>query len=142
MNIVVTGHGNFADGIKSTVKLLLGHIDEIEYVNFTENMAEQDLDKIFTAIIDQKKGTIFFCDLFGGTPFKRAAMISDKFNNTAVVAGCNIGSLIEVGMQLKNYSASAQTLAQHLIDLSKDGTRLFEKVNIKAEQNEDFTDGI
>ena len=32
MQIIVTGHGNFASGIESTVKLLAGSIKNIKYI--------------------------------------------------------------------------------------------------------------
>jgi PTS system N-acetylgalactosamine-specific IIA component len=142
MKIVVTGHGKFADGIKSTVELLMGPIEEIKYVNFTDKTNESELDNEFKAILAEGDKTVFFCDLFGGTPFKRAVVVSDNNSDTAVVAGCNIGSLIEVGMQLKSYSHSAADLARQLIGLSKAGTRPFVKKNLALQQDNDFSDGI
>ncbi len=45
MQIIVTGHGNFASGIESTVKLLAGSIKNIKYIDFTEDMNEESLMK-------------------------------------------------------------------------------------------------
>lgn len=142
MKIVVTGHGEFAAGIKSTVELLLGPIEEIKYVNFTAGTTESELDNKFKAILADGGKTVFFCDLFGGTPFKRAVVVSDGNSNAAVVAGCNIGALIEVGMQLKTYPGSAADMAAQLIELSKAGTRSFIKQDITLQPDDDFSDGI
>ena len=75
MQVIVTGHGNFASGIESTVKLLAGKIENVSYIDFTENMSEEDLAKEFKKQFDKDNQALFFCDLLGGTPYKQAAML-------------------------------------------------------------------
>lgn len=78
MQIIVTGHGNFASGIESTVKLLAGSIKNIKYIDFTEDMNEESLMKKFEEAIKLNEHIVFFCDLLGGTPYKQAAILSTK----------------------------------------------------------------
>lgn len=68
MKIVVTGHGKFAEGIKSTVELLMGPIEEIKYVNFTEGKSESELDNEFKAILADGDKTVFFVTFLVGHP--------------------------------------------------------------------------
>lgn len=126
MKIVVTGHGKFASGLKSTVSLLAGKIPNIVYVDFLETMTDEDLAKRFKETLTHSPDAIFFCDLVGGTPYKQAALLSTEFPNIAVIAGCNIGSLLEVGLQndLTEWT-DTQKVSNLLIDASHDGIKKF-----------------
>lgn len=140
MEIIVTGHGNFASGFQSTVKLLAGSIEQIKYIDFTEKMTEESLSDEFLKIIIPNKKYIFFCDLVGGTPYKEAAKISTKnANNIGVVAGCNIGSLLEVGIRLDGIDDNIEQITKDLLDISLKGTQVFKLKKIK---NDEITDGI
>ena len=75
MQIVVTGHGNFATGIASTVQLLAGNVSGVQYVDFTADMNEETLTNKLQETLTQDQGTVFFCDLLGGTPYKQAATL-------------------------------------------------------------------
>ena len=101
MQIIVTGHGNFASGIESTVKLLVGSIKNVKYVDFTEDMDEENLMEKFEEVIKLNEHIVFFCDLLGGTPYKQAAILSTKSKkDISVICGCNVGSLLENGLMV------------------------------------------
>ncbi|AVK99183.1 hypothetical protein [Pediococcus inopinatus] len=138
MQIIVTGHGNFASGIGSTVKLLAGSIDGVQYIDFTEDMNENNLAKKFKDIISNGEKTLFFCDLVGGTPYKQAVVASDgQEDRIAVVAGCNVGSLLELGLNsgvLKDQSIL--DIANLFVETSKKNTKVF----AHAEQEEEVPD--
>ncbi|WP_242359666.1 PTS sugar transporter subunit IIA [Lactococcus petauri] len=137
MKIVVTGHGCFSSGIKSTISLLAGEIQKIHYIDFLEEMSEKDLKKKFVDIIDEaSNGVVFFCDLFGGTPYKQAAVLSTEYPNVAVVAGCNVGALLEVSLQSID---EAQKVSELLIEATMKGVRKFGKQRIAQEE---VSDGI
>lgn len=127
MQIIVTGHGNFASGIESTVKLLAGSIDGVSYIDFTEDMNENDLVKEFEKTDFENQQTLFFCDLVGGTPYKQAVVASNGREDTiAVVAGCNVGSLLELGLNsgaLSNQPISV--IANTFVETSRKNTKVF-----------------
>ena len=41
--IIITGHGNFASGLKSSLDLIVGNYDFIKVVDFTENKNPEEL---------------------------------------------------------------------------------------------------
>lgn len=132
MEIIVTGHGNFASGLKSTITLLAGEIQNTSYIDFLENMSEKDLKKEFVNILEKSSdGAVFFCDLVGGTPYKQAALLTTEYSNISVVAGCNIGSLLEVG--LLNQSDDSQKVSELLMEGTSKGIRRFGQLNITQE---------
>ncbi|MDV7757608.1 PTS sugar transporter subunit IIA [Liquorilactobacillus mali] len=139
MQIIVTGHGNFGTGIKSTVKLLAGSIPNVNYVDFSANMNEEDLADEFESLLKEEAKAIFFCDLIGGTPYKQAVYKKENYD-VAVIAGCNVGSLLEVGLQTNLSEASdVHLVAQNLVEAAKNGIQEFgvRKTQILDEADED-----
>lgn len=142
MQIIVTGHGNFASGIESTVKLLAGSIKNVQYIDFTEDMDEESLMKKFEEAIKLNEHIVFFCDLLGGTPYKQAAILSTKSKkDISVICGCNVGSLLENGLTGLDKFNDSTELAQALIESTKQGIRQF-GVSNHSTATEKLSDGI
>ncbi|KRL00937.1 multidrug transporter [Liquorilactobacillus capillatus] len=140
MKIIVTGHGNFATGIESTVKLLAGSIKNVTYIDFTAEMTEEELATNFTSILKKDPNIVFFCDLVGGTPYKQAVLEKEN-HNIAVVGGCNIGSLLEVGLQNDLTSVTnVHKIAEKLVTATKASVQEFGIQKPKI--NEDISNGI
>ncbi|MQS75292.1 PTS sugar transporter subunit IIA [Companilactobacillus halodurans] len=138
MKLVVTGHGNYASGIESTIKLLAGGLKNVSFIDFTSDMDEDGLYKKFSQEIKDDDAVVFICDLLGGTPFKDAVKLSvasDK--DISVTCGCNVGSIMEVGLQLSNYKDSSKKLADEIVSISKNGTKVFEHKKVEQEPDSD-----
>lgn len=134
MKIVVTGHGQFASGIESTVRLLAGQLPQFLFIDFLDGDSDQDLKNKFP----NEDNLVFFCDLAGGTPYNQAVLHSRNFSNVSVIAGGNVGALLEIGLQLDLESfQDANTLAQLLIDASHSSIKKFEFANYQEEAESD-----
>lgn len=148
MQIIVTGHGNFATGIESTVHLLAGKINNVSYIDFTAGMSEEDLGAKFKEQAAKDKSTVFFCDLLGGTPYKQAATLqaTQPDADIAVVCGCNVASLMENGLMGLDNFKSAHDLADKIITTAKAGIREFgvkpQASKPAASEPDDEEDGI
>jgi len=142
-NIIITGHGNYATGIESSLKLLAGDSEGVEFIDFLEEDNDTSLkEKILKAVSKNSDSQfLFVCDMVGGTPFKVCAMIANSSDNMEVAAGCNVGAILEAvlikdTMPLKN-------LADSIIDSTKKGVARFKKINVsKIDNNLDSEDGI
>lgn len=141
MKIIVTGHGNFASGLESTVKLLAGTIPNTVFIDFTAEMSETDLATKFQQQLDADK-TLFFCDLVGGTPYKEAVKLSFAHaDQAAVVAGCNIGSLLELGLnQAALDKMTLKEVAAQFVQVSQAGTQVFKHRQVVEPETD--ADGI
>lgn len=140
---IVTGHGKFATGIKSSLDMLLGTSDDIYFVDFEETDSDVTLKEKYSEIIGKRNEAevLFICDLLGGTPYKMAAEFANKTDRIEVVAGCNIGSIMEAFMGREDHSLS--DLADFIVDVSKNFTIRFIKVNTNSINiNQDFSEGI
>ncbi len=138
MKLIVTGHGNYATGIESTVKLLAGGLNGVSFIDFTGDMDENSLNKKFSDEIKNDDKVVFICDLLGGTPFKEAVKLSMSSNKEInVTCGCNVGSIMEVGLQLATFDGSAKELADKIVSISKNQTKVFEHKSAEPESDED-----
>ena len=135
--LVVTGHGKYATSIKSTLEVLAGCNDEVKYIDFTEDDTDVTLKGKMQIVIDGNTGIgiLFVCDLLGGTPFKSAVDLSIINENIEVVAGCNVGSILETTFQLENMTI--YELADLIVESSIKSTVRF-KNNIFQTKVEDF----
>ncbi|MED4965781.1 PTS sugar transporter subunit IIA [Heyndrickxia coagulans] len=141
IKFIVTGHGHFASGIQSTIKLLAGIQENIAYIDFPEGESNENLrEKLEAELKDNRYDTyLFFCDLAGGTPYKEAATLSANRKDAAVTAGCNVGALLE--SIFVNEKKTAIEMARQIVELSRKAATYFgEKKATAAEPTE--TDGI
>lgn len=100
IGFVLTGHGDFAPGLFSSVKMIAGDQEEFDVVPFHDEGAEaeafpQRLREVVTASAERNDAVIVFCDLQGGTPFNQAMMLTAEMPAVQVVAGANLPLLLE-----------------------------------------------
>ena len=91
VNVILCGHGNFASGIYSSIKLIAGEQENFEIVDFTEDISTEELnEKISNAVENLRKPIAILTDLVGGSPFHQAALIAAQTSNVQVVGGLNL----------------------------------------------------
>ena len=135
--IDVVGHGEFAKGLLSSVKVILGEQRFAEGVEFAESDSSEMLrDKIMDKIEGMKgaDGVIFLTDLAGGTPFKTCVLMSQDIKNSRVLAGTNLPLLIEILMNRELEDVDA--IVNNGISTGRDSIILYKtkprnKTNIK-----------
>jgi PTS system N-acetylgalactosamine-specific IIA component len=128
--IVITGHGNYATGLKSSIELLAGQNGDLYYLDLTVDDTDQTLKEKMSNVVKKNEGfsVLFICDILGGTPFKVAVEFANNSDHMEVVAGCNIGSILE-GVFQKD-KISVQELAEFIVSSSKRTTVRFEKSTV------------
>lgn len=141
--IILSGHGHYATGLQSSIELLAGKNQDMFFVDFTAEDTDVTLkEKMLKVLAENKEAEVLFvCDILGGTPFKTAAEIANSQDKMEVVAGCNVGSIIE-SIFLKDTMTIGE-LAQSIVDASKQSTMKFNKVIIgETVDHLDTEDGI
>lgn len=125
--IIVTGHGNYASGIKSAMEMLSGPNADFFYLDFLEGDSEETLSVNMKETLEANSGDdiLIFCDLAGGTPFKVAATLAHGNERIEVVAGANLGSLLEILFSKENFDLIE--LADKVVESSRRSTLRFEK---------------
>ncbi|MEP7322558.1 MAG: hypothetical protein ABI761_11595 [Saprospiraceae bacterium] len=96
---LITGHGNFSSGIKSSLDLILGkteHVSVIDaYVDGNNSIEERLYDFLNGVNVDDE--VIVFTDLTGGS-ITNQVLRHALHENVHVVSGMNLPLLIEIIM--------------------------------------------
>ncbi|MGL5757080.1 MAG: hypothetical protein ACRCYC_17285 [Paraclostridium sp.] len=100
--IIITGHGNFASGLKSSLNLIVGESDFVKVVDFIESKTPKELKLDIKELVDDFLGDriYIFTDLAGGTPFKVSCELALDNNKIEVFCGTNLPMLVESAMML------------------------------------------
>ncbi len=142
IGMVVTGHGNFATGLTSSVKLIAGMPEKYVAVDFKENDSTDDLKKNLTAAFDELKecdSILVFTDLVGGSPFKTSVELTMEVENgdkITVLSGTNLGMLIEANMA-RTFIEDGNSLADMILNTGKDQVMKYVFTQRVEEESED-----
>ena len=99
--IIITGHGRFGSGLKSSLDLIVGSFDFVKPVDFIEEKSPESLkEEINILIKESDKKVYIFTDLVGGTPFKVSSELTLEHTNTEVFSGTNLPMLVEATMMM------------------------------------------
>ena len=143
VGIVVTGHGHFATGLGSSLKLITGLTENIELVDFeadhTTDVLADNLNKAFDNL-KECDGVLVLSDLAGGSPFKTAVECKYARPDQAieVIAGTNLPMLVEGGMMMEGFDSPLE-MAEDLIPTGKDYIIRFE---LETHEDDDCEEGI
>ena len=143
LGLIVTGHGNFASGLQSSLRLIAGDKENMCFVDFEEKDSVEDLTAKLSAAIDSLSnadGILFLCDLTGGSPFKTSVELSIKDDKPMeVIGGANLPMIIELSMA-KDFIDSLETLTNMGLSTGKDSIVKFTFTAHKEEAEDE--DGI
>ncbi|MGL5692722.1 MAG: PTS galactosamine/N-acetylgalactosamine transporter subunit IIA [Peptostreptococcaceae bacterium] len=140
VGIIVCGHGNFASGLTSSVKLIAGEFDNYRYIDFTEDIHVDDLESIIKSKIDELDNCdsiIVLTDIVGGSPYKYGLKVSMEQSDIKVVSGTNLGMIIEVAMASR-FIDSLDDLYEMALDVGKNQVVGFEFKVETSEEEFDF----
>ena len=99
--IIITGHGKFGSGLKSSLDLIVGNFDFIKTVDFTQEKSSEILKEEIKDFVNDASGKVYiFTDLVGGTPFKVSSELTLDHSNIEVLCGTNLPMLIESAMMV------------------------------------------
>lgn len=116
-------HGKMAEGMLDSSKLFFG--DDIPQVKALCLMASdnpEDFDEIIKealAEIDDGQGVIAMCDLLGGTPCNRSAMVLN--DRVQVITGMNFSILLELLGKRMTVNDISELNIGELVQVGKDG---------------------
>jgi len=99
--IIITGHGKFGSGLKSSLNIIVGENDSIKFVDFTEEKSPETLKEEIKRNLKETNDKVYiFTDLLGGTPFKVSSELALENSNIEVLCGTNLPMLVEASMMI------------------------------------------
>ena len=143
IGIVVTVHGQFAEGMHSSAVMIAGENEHIKYVCFKEGMGLEELSEQLSAAYNELAacdGIVVLSALPGGSPFKAAveASMGHPDKQIVVLSGTHLPMIITASTML-SFDSDPQALADELMFEGKDNVVRFE-LAVREEVEEE--DGI
>ncbi|MDN6294356.1 MAG: PTS galactosamine/N-acetylgalactosamine transporter subunit IIA [Alkalibacterium gilvum] len=141
MKFIITGHGNFATGLTSSVKLITGLEKALMAVDFEESMSSEDLKEKLTKEIesDQEETVVIFTDIAGGTPFNQSVLLRNGNDNIEIVAGTNLPILVEAVLSPEK---ETDALLSKLVASGQNNIKRYEEQSNKKTQDTNGDEGI
>jgi PTS system mannose-specific IIB component len=127
VGIIIASHGKFAEGIQMSSEMIFGQQKNVAAVTLMPNEGPDDVRKKMEDAIagfDDPKQVLFLIDLWGGTPFNQAnGLIAGHEDTWAIVTGLNLPMLLEAYGARLDESATAQSIAKHILTTSREGIK-------------------
>ena len=143
--MIVVGHGAFASGITTSVKMISGELNHYIPLEFRADepleALSQNLHSAIDTLLEDTDGVLIFTDLIGGTPFKTAYSIAHGRPELAVICGTNLGMLLEANFSRMD-GGSLQDLARSLVEGGREQVIYMEKIEITNPQENADEEGI
>lgn len=125
INIIVMGHGGYAEGIRKNLEMLSGVPQQMHFLDLTEEglpQLEEKLNALLDTLGDQE--ILYACDLLGASPFRVAAlkcMMSPQ--KQVLVTGLNTMAYVELA--LPDPELSLHELADRAVNTTKESVTKF-----------------
>ncbi|MDM8245955.1 PTS galactosamine/N-acetylgalactosamine transporter subunit IIA [Collinsella tanakaei] len=144
VGFILTGHGQFANGLASAIDMVAGDQPAFKIVPFEGSQAAtygDELRAAISAMRDETDGVLVFVDLLGGTPFNQAMMISQDIADVEVVTGTNLPMLIEL-LLTRGAGSSLNELADQAVSVGQMGIVHKALEAAPVDDEDDDEDGI
>lgn len=146
IGFILTGHGQFSNGLKSALDMVAGDQPAFQIVPFEGSEAAtygDDLRAAITAMrAECEEGVIVFVDLLGGTPFNQSMMIANDVDKLEIVTGTNLPMVIEL-LFARNGATDVTALAEQAVIAGKDAVTRQSLASVMGNADDDTEeDGI
>ena len=129
IGLIISGHGNFASGLHTSLKLIAGNPSNVEYVDFEETDSTETLmDKYYYSLsnLSNCESILALTDLAGGSPFKTLVELKTAISKPMdVIGGANLPMILEISMA-KDITKDLSYLSQVAIEIGKSSIVKFE----------------
>lgn len=134
---VMATHGNFARGIKESIKLIAGEFENLEALScYVEK--DFNLNTEMDRILDNSEEIIVVTDVFGGSVNNAFMEKTAEHKNLHVISGLNLPLMLELLGEQEEYT-NAEDLIRESIKNTSDAVHYGnDEVKGFAEEDEEF----
>ena len=139
IGFIVSGHGGFATGMVTALKLIMGEQPNCIAVDFPDGDTKTEIETNMKNAIHHLlhcEEIVIFCDLLSGTPFNTAIMEALNADHIQVVYGANLGMLMESVLARNAEHAAARMIAANAVSSGKNSIGIFDTK--ATTDNDDF----
>lgn len=139
IGLILTGHGQYASGLKSGLNLVVGDLDNVRAIDFEGDRVDAykvKLKEIISEMLEKYDSLAIATDIAGGTPYNTAVTLTNEDQRVMVFSGLNF----QLAYELSNLESDVKSYADEAIRVAKDGVSYF----VMNNDNEDtsFEGGI
>ena len=139
IGLILTGHGQYAFGLKSGLNLVVGDLDNVRAIDFEGDRVDAykvKLKEIISEMLEKYDSLAIATDIAGGTPYNTAVTLTNEDQRVMVFSGLNF----QLAYELSNLESDVKSYADEAIRVAKDGVSYF----VMNNDNEDtsFEGGI
>ncbi|WP_167628007.1 PTS sugar transporter subunit IIA [Listeria valentina] len=98
LGLLICGHGLFGSGVFSSLQLIAGEQERLDFLDFKEGMSAEELAESLEfkmKALTTSTGMVILTDIPGGTPFNEAVKKSLNKEKVRVVAGVNLPMILD-----------------------------------------------
>lgn len=140
VGMIVTGHGSFATGITSGLKLLAGDTEQYEVVDFTPEDSVDTLTQKLEAAVERLaecSGILICTDLTGGSPFNVSIRLKmAQVHQLEVIGGTNLPAVLQAYLSRAGQE-DVKALAADCLQAGQNAMVRFEMSSLDEEDYEE-----
>ncbi|VTS12694.1 PTS sugar transporter subunit IIA [Streptococcus pseudoporcinus] len=143
IKIIVVAHGQFSNGILSSLELIAGKQENIVAIDFISGMSSDNIRRSLEVSLEEVEQALILTDLLGGTPFNVASTLSVNYadKEIKVLSGLNLAMLMEAVFS-RNFCDKLEDLTEKLITSARNGIVDFSTCIERNEEDDQFEGGI
>ena len=122
VGFILASHGDFAEGIYSSAKMVFGEAEELQTVTFHNGETLDDLrGNLLKAVgkLSDQENVLFMVDLFAGSPYNQAFQLCAEHPGWAIITGLNLPMLAQAYGDRD--TATAGEIATDLVGAAREG---------------------
>jgi PTS system mannose-specific IIB component len=122
VGFILASHGDFAEGIYSSAKMVFGEAEELQIVTFHNGETLDDLrGNLLKAVekLSDQENVLFMVDLFAGSPYNQAFQLCAEHPGWAIITGLNLPMLAQAYGDRD--MATAGEIATDLVGAAREG---------------------
>jgi len=133
-SICIVGHGNFPDGVKSAIDILVGDNGDVTCFNLNSEMTHDQFKIKMGQYLTEHQKTIVFADMTGGAPYQIVAQIilESGHPDQYIISSISMNAILDLYLKnsmaqlnANNIEKSIQHViheSRHLMKLTPDNT--------------------
>lgn len=148
-DVCIIGHGNFPDGVKTAMNLLVGPDDSIKLGNLNEVMTHEAFKKEMEEYLDSHENVIIFADMTGGAPYQITAelILEKEKKNQFVVSSMSLNAILDLYLKNMMDQLNPDNIDEEIAHVIEESCKLMQVtpnniVDAADNQDDEIEDGI
>ncbi|WP_314838913.1 hypothetical protein [Solobacterium moorei] len=141
--IIISGHGNFATGISSSLNLIMGLPENLAIIDFPDGDDILHLENQFDNAINKftNMDIIVLVDLFSGSPFNIGMKKAMNNHRIHLYYGANLGMILEL-ISRSNFVNTIDELTDEIVEVGKNQIGEFKSTDLSLRTDDEEDDDL